>query len=309
MIPTFQDCMLPTLKLLADRKDHSANELYNYVTSLFQMTEEEKNTLLPSKRITRIRCNLSWARTYLKKAGLISSKSRATYAITNEGVKLLATNPSFVNMKTLEHYDSYNLWQTMGKQENGEAQTNSKDNNCETELTPDETIGRAYEELRSILAKDLLDKILEQSPYFFEKLVVRLLVAMGYGGSFNEITEMMVGKTGDEGIDGVIKEDRLGLDNIYVQAKRWDKTKTVGRPDIQQFVGALAGRGVNKGIYITTAHFSEQAKNFKPQNNIKVALIDGDALCQYMIDYNIGVAIKDVYEVKRIDLDFFSDDE
>ena len=308
MIPTFQDCMLPTLKLLADGKEHSANELYNEITSYFQMTEEEKNMLLPSKRITRIRCNLSWAKTYLKKAGLIVSKSRATYMITNEGVKLLATNPSIVNMKTLEHYDSYNLWQTAGKQEGNEV-SNQANNNCEVELTPDETIGKAYEELRSILANELLDKILEQSPYFFEKLVIRLLVAMGYGGSFNEITEMMVGKTGDEGIDGVIKEDRLGLDNIYVQAKRWDKTKTVGRPDIQQFVGALAGRGANKGIYITTAHFSEQAKNFKPQNNIKVALIDGDALCQHMIDYNIGVAVKDVYEVKRIDLDFFSDEE
>lgn len=308
MIPTFQDCMLPTLKLLADGKEHSANELYNEITSYFQMTEEEKNMLLPSKRITRIRCNLSWARTYLKKAGLIVSKSRATYMITNEGVKLLATNPSIVNMKTLEHYDSYNLWQTAGKQEGNEV-SNQANNNCEVELTPDETIGKAYEELRSILANELLDKILEQSPYFFEKLVIRLLVAMGYGGSFNEITEMMVGKTGDEGIDGVIKEDRLGLDNIYVQAKRWDKTKTVVRPDIQQFVGALAGRGANKGIYITTAHFSEQAKNFKPQNNIKVALIDGDALCQHMIDYNIGVAVKEVYEVKRIDLDFFSDEE
>ena len=256
MIPTFQDCMLPTLKLLADGKEHSANELYNEITSYYQMTEEEKNTLLPSKRITR----------------------------------------------------SYNLWQTAGKQEENQM-PNQVNNNCEAELTPDETIGKAYEELRSILANELLDKILEQSPYFFEKLVIRLLVAMGYGGSFNEITEMMVGKTGDEGIDGVIKEDRLGLDNIYVQAKRWDKTKTVGRPDIQQFVGALAGRGANKGIYITTAHFSEQAKNFKPQNNIKVALIDGDALCQHMIDYNIGVAVKDVYEVKRIDLDFFSDEE
>ena len=308
MIPTFQDCMLPTLKLLADGKEHSANELYNEITSYFQMTEEEKNMLLPSKRITRIRCNLSWARTYLKKAGLIVSKSRATYMITNEGVKLLATNPSIVNMKTLEHNVTYNLWQTAGKQEGNEV-SNQANNNCEVELTPDETIGKAYEELRSILANELLDKILEQSPYFFEKLVIRLLVAMGYGGSFNEITEMMVGKTGDEGIDGVIKEDRLGLDNIYVQAKRWDKPKTVGRPDIQQFVGALAGRGANKGIYITTAHFSEQAKNFKPQNNIKVALIDGDALCQHMIDYNIGVAVKEVYEVKRIDLDFFSDEE
>ena len=308
MIPTFQDCMLPTLKLLADGKEHSANELYNEITSYFQMAEEEKNILLPSKRTTRIRCNLSWARTYLKKAGLIVSKSRAIYMITNEGVKLLATNPPIINMKTLEHYDSYNSWQTTGKQGENEVldQTN---NSCEVELTPDETIGKAYEELRSILANDLLDKILEQSPYFFEKLVIRLLVAMGYGGSFNEITEMMVGKTGDEGIDGVIKEDRLGLDNIYVQAKRWDKTKAVGRPDIQQFVGALAGRGANKGIYITTAHFSEQAKNFKPQNNIKVALIDGDALCQHMIDYNIGVAVKEVYEVKRIDLDFFSDEE
>lgn len=309
MIPTFQDCMLPTLQVLSDGKEHSATELYNQITFFFQMSDEEKNRLLPSKRITRIRCNLSWARTYLKKAGLINSCSRATYKITDEGMKLWQTKPSYVNMKTLEQYASYNSWQMAGiKNGEGHKELNST-SESEDSATPDEIMGKAYEELRGMLANELLDKILEQSPYFFERLVIRLLVAMGYGGSFNEISEMMVGKVGDEGIDGIIKEDKLGLDNIYVQAKRWDKTKTVGRPDIQQFVGALAGKGANKGIYITTAHFSEQAKSFKPQNNIKVALIDGDALCQHMIDYNIGVAIKDVYEVKRIDLDFFSDEE
>lgn len=308
MIPTFQDCMLPTLQFLADGNPHSTAELHEKITLLFHMNESEIKVQVPSKRLTRVRCNLSWACTYLKKAGLITSPSRGTYIISTKGQQLLNTHPTVVNMKTLEQFPAYQTWQSAcgkGKHTSDTPATDSEPSS----ITPDEAIGKAYEELRTMLADDLLDKILEQSPYFFEKLVVKLLVAMGYGGSYNELSEMMVGQVGDEGIDGIIKEDKLGLDNIYVQAKRWDKTRTVGRPDIQQFVGALAGKGANKGIYITTAHFSEQARNFKPQNNIKVALIDGKSLCQHMIDYNIGVTTKDVYEIKRIDQDFFSDEE
>lgn len=301
--------MLPTLQFLADGHIHSVTELHDKITAQFKMTEAEISVRVPSRQLTRIRCNLSWTCTHLKKAGLIASPSRANYQITDAGLQLLNTHPTKISTKTLEQFPAYKAWLVAcGKKHTSDAHTPDADPESSS-ITPDEAIGKAYEELRTMLANDLLDKILEQSPYFFEKLVVKLLVAMGYGGSYNELSEMMVGQVGDEGIDGIIKEDKLGLDNIYVQAKRWDKSRTVGRPDIQQFVGALAGKGANKGIYITTAHFSEQARSFKPQNNIKVALIDGKSLCQHMIDYNIGVATKEVYEIKRIDQDFFSDEE
>lgn len=302
--------MLPTLQFLADGHIHSFAELHDKTTTHFNMTEAEISVRVPSKQITRVRCHLSWACTHLKKAELIASPSRANYQITDAGLQLLNTHPTKISTKTLEQFSAYQAWLQICKKGKHTSDAHIPDTDEESSsVTPDEAIGKAYEELRTMLANDLLDKILEQSPYFFEKLVVKLLVAMGYGGSYNELSEMMVGQVGDEGIDGIIKEDKLGLDNIYVQAKRWDKSRTVGRPDIQQFVGALAGKGANKGIYITTAHFSEQARSFKPQNNIKVALIDGKSLCQHMIDYNIGVATKEVYEIKRIDQDFFSDEE
>ena len=176
------------------------------------------------------------------------------------------------------------------------------------EITPEEQIEGAYRQMRNTLVEDLLEQIAQQTPEFFERLVIRLLVAMGYGGSEEEISEMVVGKTGDEGIDGIIKEDKLGLDSIYIQAKRWDKHQSIGRPEVQKFVGALSGQGATKGIFITTAQFSEKARLFRPQNNIKVALIDGNLLCQHMIDYNIGVSVQNVYEIKRIDSDFFSEE-
>ncbi|MBQ6653093.1 MAG: restriction endonuclease [Prevotella sp.] len=306
MIPNFQECMLPTLQVLADGKVHRTLEIYEVIKKLYQVTPLEQKEMLPSKRTTRFLCNMSWARTYMKAAGLIYSPSRGNFAITKDGLDLLATHPKVVNKKTLEQYDKFNSWSNSINPNNKNKSLNKF---LEEEENPEEQIARVYNQLRNVLAQDLLDKILEQSPKFFEELVIKLLVEMGYGGSFNEISEMVVGKSGDEGIDGIIKEDKLGLDNIYIQAKRWAKDQIIGRPEIQKFVGALSGQGANKGIFITTARFSEQAKTFKPYNNIKVALIDGESLCQHMIDYNIGVSIREKYEVKRIDLDFFSEDE
>ena len=305
MIPNFQECMLPTLQVLADGKIHRTSEIYKIVKELYHVSPSEEREMLPSKRTTRFLCNLSWARTYMKAAGIISSPSRGKFIITDDGMKLLAGNPQTVNKSTLEQYEKFKKWTSSV---NGESGGNNRIGKIINEdVNPEEQIAQAYNQLRNVLAQDLLDKILNQTPSFFEELVIKLLVEMGYGGSFNEISEMVVGKSGDEGIDGIIKEDKLGLDNIYVQAKRWTKEQIIGRPEIQKFVGALSGQGANKGIFITTARFSDHAKSFKPQNNIKVALIDGETLCQYMIDYNIGVSVRDKYEVKRIDQDFFAE--
>ena len=259
--------------------------------------------------VRRLNSKSGWAITYMKVAGLIQAIQRGVYTITPAGKKLLASNLEAVNTKMLlERYPIFRSWynRSIGKDDTNEVLQNNPSENVE--ITPEEQIEGAYQQMRSALVEDLLEQIAQQTPEFFERLVIRLLVAMGYGGSVEEISEMVVGKTGDEGIDGIIKEDKLGLDSIYIQAKRWDKDQSIGRPEVQKFVGALSGQGATKGIFITTAQFSEKARLFRPQNNIKVALIDGNLLCQHMIDYNIGVSVQNVYEIKRIDSDFFSEE-
>ena len=301
--------MLPTLQALADGKPHSAKEVRQYIINHFSLTEEEQQMMMPNKRVRRLNSKSGWAITYMKVAGLIQAIQRGVYTITPAGKKLLASNLEAVNTKMLlERYPIFRSWynRSIGKDDTNEVIQNNPSENVE--ITPEEQIEGAYQQMRSALVEDLLEQIAQQTPEFFERLVIRLLVAMGYGGSVEEISEMVVGKTGDEGIDGIIKEDKLGLDSIYIQAKRWDKDQSIGRPEVQKFVGALSGQGATKGIFITTAQFSEQARQFRPQNNIKVALIDGNLLCQHMINYNIGVSVQNVYEIKRIDSDFFSEE-
>ena len=310
MVPKFEDCMLPIMTFLSDGKAHTGKEILNHVVEHFNLSEDDVQELLPSKKGTRLATNFSWAKSFLKVAKLINSPKRNTFIITDEGMKLLAKQPQRIDTKLLSQYPSFKEWQQQGKKET--KTTVLSDVEAEyhtTEKTPEETIAYAFQQIKKSLAQELLDEICNQSPAFFETLVVKLLLAMGYGGSFNELSEMVVGKTGDEGIDGIIKEDRLGLDNIYIQAKRWNKDHCIGRPEIQKFVGALTGQGANKGIFITTAYFSEQAKNFKPYNNIKVALIDGEKLCEYMMEHNLGVTTQETYEVKRLDRDFFANEE
>ena len=222
------------------------------------------------------------------------------------GLRLLQTRPEHINMKLLFNYPAYKEWIALSNR-NSEPKRNSKQESECVIQTPDIIMEEEYKKLRNILAQDLLERILKKDPGFFEALVIKLLVAMGYGGSLNEAAGMVVGKSGDEGIDGIIKEDKLGLDNIYIQAKRWNNV--VERPEVQKFVGALAGKGATKGIFITTSSFSRGAREFKPQNNIKIVLIDGNQLCEYMIDYNIGVFTANTFEVKRIDIDFFESEE
>lgn len=309
MIPTYEECMLPTLQALADGKPHSAKEVRQYIINHFSLTEEEQQMMMPNKRVRRLNSKSGWAITYMKVAGLIQAIQRGVYTITPAGKKLLASNLEAVNTKMLlERYPIFRSWynRSIGKDDTNEVIQNNPSENVE--ITPEEQIEGAYQQMRSALVEDLLEQIAQQTPEFFERLVIRLLVAMGYGGSEEEISEMVVGKPGDGGIDGVIKQDKLGLDRIYIQAKRW-KNNAVGSSEIRDFVGALSIKNATKGIFITSSRFPQNIhQDIQQIHDKKVALIDGALLCQYMLDYNIGVSVQNVYEIKRIDSDFFSED-
>lgn len=309
MIPTYEECMLPTLQALADGKPHSAKEVRQYIINHFSLTEEEQQMMMPNKRVRRLNSKSGWAITYMKVAGLIQAIQRGVYTITPAGKKLLASNLEAVNTKMLlERYPIFRSWynRSIGKDDTNEVIQNNPSENVE--ITPEEQIEGAYQQMRSALVEDLLEQIAQQTPEFFERLVIRLLVAMGYGGSEEEISEMVVGKPGDGGIDGVIKQDKLGLDRIYIQAKRW-KNNAVGSSEVRDFVGALSIKNATKGIFITSSRFPQNIhQDIQQIHDKKVALIDGALLCQYMLDYNIGVSVQNVYEIKRIDSDFFSEE-
>lgn len=305
MIPDFQSLMLPLLRQLSDGKEHSYRQLIEALTKEFNLTDAERREMLASGAQEVFSNRASWATTYLKKAGLIASPKRSTFVITGEGTKVLRTNPEKINTAYLRKYETFLEFQNINNTEKKEEQ-NDKLLNDTAQSTPEEALGAAYSSIRSALASELLEKILKLSPQFFEKMVIDLLVAMGYGGSISDAGRA-VGKSGDEGIDGIIKEDRLGLDIIYIQAKRW-KEGTVGRPEIQKFVGALAGQGAKKGIFITTSRFSKDAEDYNPKNETKIVLIDGEKLAQLMIDYSIGCSVQRTFEIKKIDNDYFEEE-
>lgn len=298
MIPDFQSIMLPLLKQLSDKKEHHYRDLTEILAEEFKLTEDERKELLPSGQQPLFDNRVGWARTYLKKAGLISSPSRGISKITQKGIDVLSQNPSKINLAYL-----------MGSStsESSSNKVNFDSAEIDNTETPEEHLDKAYDRIRKTLASELLNKVIELSPTFFERLVVELLVKMGYGGSFKDAGRAM-GKTGDEGIDGTIKEDKLGLDIIYIQAKRWKPGNVVGRPEIQKFVGALAGQGAKKGIFITTSTFSKDALEYTPRNETKIVLIDGELLTQLMIDHNLGCTTQQTYELKRIDSDYFGEE-
>ena len=266
----------------------------------FNLTEEERQELLPSQRQAIITNRVGWARTYLSKAGLVESPSRGVQVITKRGLDALKSNPKTVNMQFLMQYPEYRAFRGIETPVGIEPAKPAI-----IALTPQETMSSAYVELNKALTAELLETIQQQTPGFFEQLVLDLLLAMGYGGS-REDAAQVVGKSGDEGIDGIIKQDRLGLDIIYVQAKRWKDN--VGGPVVQAFIGALHLRGAQRGILITTSGFSQQARELAAKAGTRVILIDGTLLAQLMIEHNIGVSVVNEYQIKRIDSDYFSED-
>lgn len=300
-IPTYERIMLPLLEVLKDNETYTNSECIDILAEKLNITEEEKILCFPSgkKRIFYDRVN--WAKTYMKKAGLVEAPKRGSVRITKLGLELLNENPKQLRSKDLLRYDSFYEFVSSGNREQ-----NNNENNCVllNEKTPSEEIANAFENLKTSLADEILEKINTCSFGFFEKLVIELLIKMGYGGSREEAGRATK-KTGDEGIDGIINEDRLGLDSIYIQAKRWKNT-VVGRPEIQKFSGALDTPGASKGIFITTSTFSKEAREYvKAINTKNIVLIDGMQLAQYMIEFNVGVSTEIMYEVKKIDTDYF----
>jgi restriction system protein len=312
MIPDFQSIMLPLLKQISDGKEYRLDTIVDLVAKEFKITDEERKKLLPSGQTFIFGSRVGWARTYMKKAGLIDTPKRGCMIITDRGLSVLKQNPPAINIAYLRQFQAFIEWQSMKKDNNQNNDDEFATQPLEQTIaqtiaqTPEELLEISYQAIRKDLAQDILDKIFALSPLFFERLVVELLVKMGYGGTIQD-AGMAIGKSGDEGIDGTIKEDKLGLDVIYIQAKRWQSGSVVGRPEIQKFVGALAGQGAKKGIFITTSSFTKDAISYVPRNDTKIVLIDGVQLSQLMIDHNVGVAIQHLYEIKRIDNDYFEE--
>jgi restriction system protein len=299
-IPDFQTIMLPLLRYASDGAEHSIHDAVEALEEAMHLSEDERNQLYASgKRKPIFNDRVAWARTYLKQAGLLVDTRRAHFKITPRGQTALAQNPERIDMRYLEQFSEYLDFKNRVRVRTGDASSASTDSG----QTPTEAIEANYLRLKEQLAQDLLTRIKSQSPTFFERLVVELLVRMGYGGSIKDAGQA-IGKSGDEGIDGIIKEDKLGLDVIYIQAKRWDRT--VGRPDIQQFAGALQGQRARKGVFITTSVFTNEAKGFVSGIDNKIVLIDGEELARLMIDHNVGVTVDTIYELKRVDADYFS---
>jgi restriction system protein len=296
-VPDFQSFFKPLLDLAADGKEHSIQEARDIIASQMALPEADMNEKLPSGLQTKFDNRIAWAKSYFVQAQVLESSRRAHFRITSRGLELHRQGLKRIDIKILNQYPEFvEFHKSKGARE--------EESPPQAE-TPEEMLQRAYESIRSDLAGQILDKIKSNSPEFFEKLVVDLMVAMGYGGSRADAGKS-IGGSGDEGIDGIIKEDRLGLDVVYLQAKRWEGT--VGRPEVQKFVGALHGKRAKKGVFITTGKFSDDARKYVETIDPKVILIDGRSLAELMIDFNLGTTTAGTYEIKRIDSDYYSEE-
>jgi len=303
-VPGFQEFMLPLLELSADGQEHSLAEARTAMATRFKLTEDEQNELLPTAKQTRFSNRVAWAKSYLQQAELLTSSRRGHFLLTERGRAVLAEKPVRIDIQFLERFPEFRDFRYSAKDEQPTPPTKQDGEGVVTE-TPEETLEQAYQSIRKDLASELLTKVKVSSPRFFETLVVELLLKMGYGRSRADAGKA-IGASGDEGLDGIISEDRLGLDTIYIQAKRWDGT--VGRPEIQKFVGALHGKRARKGVFITTGTFSSDARDYVSHIDPRVVLIDGRELAEYLIDLDLGVTSKATYSVKRVDSDFFVDE-
>ncbi len=293
--------MLPVLAYAGDGRDHTLRDAVDAMAEEFGVTEAERKELLPSGRQTVLRSRVGWALTYLRKSMLLEAPKRGVFRITERGRQVLKDAPPAINVAYLNRFEEFRAFRTLRHEKDKPVKPPT---NGDSDATPEEALEAAYQALRDELADELLLQLKASPPSQFEQTVIDLLVAMGYGGSLEDAGKA-IGRSGDEGIDGIIKEDRLGLDVIYVQAKRWDNT--VGRPEIQKFAGALQGQRARKGVFITTSEFSAEAHDYVSRIETKIVLIDGRRLTHFMIDHNIGVTPTGVYEVKRLDSDYFDD--
>jgi len=304
-IPDYQTLMLPVLKLAADGGEHKFSHAVELLAGEFSLSTKERNELLPSGSQAVFNNRVGWARSYLKQAGLLSSPKRGFFTLTPKGAALLAKNPERVDISILEQYPEFLEFRNRKKDKGENEKPEETSAVSASSQTPEDALASAYSTLRKDLESEILSSVREASPSFFERLVVDLLVRMGYGGNRQDAGKAL-GKSGDGGIDGIINEDRLGLDVIFIQAKRWEGT--VGRPEIQKFAGALQGQRARKGVFITTSSFTKEAQEYASLIESKIILIDGDHLSRLMAEHNVGVSTVGQYEVKKLDSDYFNEE-
>jgi len=301
-IPDFQSLMRPLLELHLDGKEHVNRDLVNVLAQQFALTEEERREMLPSGRAKMFDNRVGWAKTYIANAGLIEAPRRGVSVLTPVGRKLLVEFSGPINVRVLNDLPVGRVTKER-RRVTEEAPIQSAVQSVEEE-TPEEAFENAYLKMRTGVEREIISRILSNPPEFLERVIIDLVVKMGYGGNRKDAGEA-IGRSGDEGIDGIIKEDPLGLDIIYLQAKRYEGT--IGRPDIQKFAGALQGQRAKKGIFITTSSYSREARDFAAKIETKIVLIDGPMLARLMFDHGVGVSVNTIYEAKRIDTDYFDE--
>jgi restriction system protein len=303
-VPGYQNFMLPLVRIASDGKDHTVHEAMDTLAQQMKISPADRDALLPSGTQTRFYNRVTWAITYLSKSLLILKSGRGRFTIGARGLDILKTNPPCIDNNFLEQFPEYQAFKTKKREKlTGDSDTVAASAvEKESEITPDEQLDAAYKELRGTLADELLQRVRASTPKFFEHLGVDMLGAMGYGGSRADAAQV-VGKSGDGGIDGVIKEDRLGLDMVYVQAKRYESD--IGPGAIREFVGSLGEHKANKGVFITCGAFSSGARDAAAKAHTRIVLIDGEQLAEFMIDHGVGVTDYRTYTVKKLDSDYF----
>lgn len=300
-VPDYQTLMLPLLQAIHDGHDHTNAELIDTLAADFDLSDQDRSELLPSGQQFRFDNRVTWARSYLKQAGLLENTGRGKFRITERGLQVLASKPPYINQAYLEQFPEFIEF----KNRSNKTQETSPIFEPDTARTPEEILEASYQRLRNKLVQDILERVKACSPRFFERLVVDLLVKMGYGGSRKDAGRA-IGQSSDGGVDGIINEDRLGLDVVYIQAKRWENA--VGRPLVQAFAGSLEGFRAKKGVMLTTSSFTKEALDYVSRIEKKIVLVDGEQLAQFMIDYGVGVNETVTYTVSRIDLDYFDEE-
>lgn len=316
-IPKYDEMYREFLDTLSDGNSHKISEIRDSLAIIFNVSNDERKELLPSGKQPLFNNRVNWTSSYLKQAGLIENSSRGVYRITDSGKKVLSSSITQIDNNVLLNFESFKEFLSRNVSASSAPAINisttiQDKSSMQQQLvvsseSPQDILDDAYNKINAALIDDVLSEVMEQSPVFFENLVVKLLTQMGYGGSL-EGAGTVTRTSGDEGIDGIIREDKLGFNLIYIQAKRWDRSSTVGRPELQKFVGALAGQGATKGLFITTAQFTKEAKEYaNKQHTTKIVLVDGVALAKLMIEYNVGVSVETTYSIKKIDSDFFDD--
>ena len=307
-VPKYNEFFSPVLRALEDGQIKRALEIRKYALNYLNVSEEDRKQMLPSNTQRLVDNRATWAITYLCKANLIERVAKGKYKITNTGIQVLHEKKDYVELKDLYQFDSFRQFintDTMSEEKKDLSQPSVLEDLQEG--TPQDNLNASMEQINKELSANLLSEIMERSSAFFEKMVVQLLLKMGYGSALED--GFVTGCSGDEGIDGIIREDKLGFSSIYIQAKRWAEDKAIGRPEIQKFVGALAGQGAQKGLFITTGTFTKEARSYvEKQLSTKVVLVDGEKLTKLMIEYNLGVSVETVYTIKKIDTDFFSEE-